>query len=261
MFRRARVRDATDIVALIQSSFELYHLDKIIYGCRGVVLFLERQLALRQELSDVSVYVAHDGTKVIAVAQFKKIRASGIYYLDYICTDSRFRGGGVGAGLLRYALSSESFDYSQVALDVFEHNTSAALWYKSLGFEERFEKKWAKIEIYSQEGGAGYIANLPQAIASFESYGFAQLTVSTDAKNYQVGLLGDGYYRLGDNQVFSDTQAINALLEFDPHREFLLIVDEMPIVEAAAVNQFAKTINMLIDAKRLRTSLGIQNGH
>jgi len=256
IFRKANIDDADAIAGLVKEAFADYHVEKMIYGCHGIVQYLKDQLSIDDDLSDAATFVAVLGSEICAVAQFKRMQKNKTLYLNYICAAKRLRRKKMGSRLLGFSLENESYDYDRVALDVFESNVNAKSWYDNLGFSLNEEKNWAVITPDKKDCDSGCLTDLPQSKTCYQKYGFSQLSVLTKSNTYTVGILGDKYYRLSNGDILEDSAAIQALKRFDSKRKFLLITSMLPsFLEDVRVNRFAKTLNMSIDRAALQKKL------
>jgi ribosomal protein S18 acetylase RimI-like enzyme len=257
-FRRANVSDAKAVADLIKESFSDYHVQKMIYGCNGIVKYLEDQLLISNEVNDASTFVAELNDDICAVAQFKRDPKNKIFYLNYICTKKLFRRQKLGPRLIKYSLDNESFAFDYVVLDVFDNNTPAINWYIGLGFNKNEEKLWTLVDPADHEEGCGYLSGLPQSNICYREYGFSQLSLTTSTGTYSIGLLGEKYYRLSSASVFKDSAAIALLKKFDNGREFLLIGEKLiGAPDNYKINEFAKTLNMSVKKEILQKKLDV----
>jgi ribosomal protein S18 acetylase RimI-like enzyme len=250
--RKATVGDAPRIIGLVQAAFKDYNLEMMIYGCQGILKFVENSLMQQAHISDSVMYVAEQNGLIIAVAQFKKVPSTNTLYLNYICTDNNFRGTGLGKKVLRYSILSEQNDYEYIALDVFENNEIAKSWYLNLGFSPNETKFWYVSETQPIKDIKSVISGLPHSIVTQREYGFSQISVETSCGSYSVGLLGSKYYRASDKNIMNDKNAIAALHEFAPGRLLILISSDFdPSSSFLDVKFVQKSVNMSTKTKDL----------
>ena len=223
-YRKAESGDVNAIVNLVKRAFFAVNIDMMIWGCSGIDRYLA-DLILAEELSDISVYVAADHNKIVAVAQLKRMPSARQLYLNYICTDVAYQRKNIGSNLLDHSIKVESDGFDTIVLDVFVKNTIAYNWYINFGFKPILIKEWFVAKVKNLDQGTGYISDLPQSNLCFAKYGFSQFTVSTKTKNYSVGLLGENYFRISDEEILYDPEAITTLYEYSKTRNILLITE------------------------------------
>lgn len=250
--RKAVADDARRIVELVKAAFENYNLDMMIYGCPGILKYVENSLILQSQISDSVTYVAERNGLIVAVAQFKRVPSTNTLYLNYICTDNNFQGVGLGKNVLKCSIMSEQNDYDYVALDVFESNEIAKSWYLNLGFMQNEKKSWFVTETKPLENVEAVISGFPQSAVSQREYGFSQISIDTSLGSYSVGLLGEKYYRASDKKMMNDKNAIAALHEFDSNRSLILISSGFdPSASYLDAKLLQKSINMTTKIKDL----------
>ena len=69
--RYAEPADATAIVSLTKAGFRQELLNAMIYGCNGIVEFLERQISIPLEITDTVYIVAEHDDVVVGFVEFK----------------------------------------------------------------------------------------------------------------------------------------------------------------------------------------------
>lgn len=224
--REACIDDVDGIVAIVKQSFQPKILGCTIYGCFGVGRFLADQLKLPKELRDTLSAVALDKNKIVGYIELRIVRNS--VFLNYVCTHPEFRSRGLGMHLLRFSLASIRSDrFSSMVLDVFDDNSVAKDWYGKLGFSPIHFSAWYSIPLNSiSVERTGIISGGAQADLCFREYGFSQFTVQTIRGQYEVGMLGEKWFRITQADVLDDPDAENALQLLDPKRKLLALLGE-----------------------------------
>lgn len=203
-----------------------------ILGSTRYGVYLDRQVAAVERGGDHYYWVAERAGAVVGAVEFR-LRGD-VWFLNNVHVSVSERGRGIGSRLLGVAAQAGArFGCRRIALDVFEDNEPARVWYSRLGFEMGSrtvyaEVPWAAVPI--AEGG--HLSGIPQAQALLESYGFAMLTAFGDT-TYSVGLLNDRWFRAMEPALHGDGPALGALRHFDDQRRLLFVhdyefVDELP---------------------------------
>ncbi len=228
--RCACADDAEGIVDVVRCGIDPELLDLTIYGCDGIGRYVRDQILARGSGSDTAYTVACEGPRVVGCAELRLVR-DGLF-LNYISVKPELRSGGLGGRLLLRAIEdSGRSTEGRMALDVFDHNDRARGWYDRLGFVYGDTSEWweAPLGQGRQRRGA-LICGYPQAVACHERFGFGQFRVQTEQGEYDIGLLGAGWFRLTAPAVLQDAPALTALRAVDGVRRLLVIA---PVASAA----------------------------
>lgn len=221
--RPARPDEATGIVDVVRCGIDPELLDLTIYGCDGIGRYVLDQILARGSGSDTTYTVACEGPHVVGCAEMRLVR-DGLF-LSYISVRPELRSRGLGGLLLLRAIEQSGRDQEgRIALDVFEHNDRARRWYDRLGFRHEGTSEWWEAPLI----GAGprreaLIGGYPQAIACHDRFGFGRFRVVTERGDYDIGLLGRGWFRLTSPGALLDAPALGALRAVDDARRLLVV--------------------------------------
>lgn len=249
--RAARREDATRIVELIRSGFAAERLEAFIYGCAGVVAFVE-QLIEGAAVVDTRFFVAERAGVVVAAIEMRRLATQ--LFLNYVAVAPDARRGHLGSRLLRHAIDAlHDARHATIALDVFDDNAAACAWYEGLGFERERVTAWVRQPLPASAPTAdlGVAAGLPQAWASVAAFGFGQLTVTCGERAYTAGLLGPRYWRITDPAALEDPMLLETLIAIAPAREILALVTE------TAAAPFARTVRLAAQLVDVRARLAV----
>lgn len=251
--RPARAEEAEAIVALVRSGFDPDLLRFMIYGCDGIERYVAHQINAPAALADTVYLVAVAAERVVGCVELR-MTADGIF-LNYICTDPAVRGRGLAGRLLGESLGMvPRGPHGVMHLDVFESNRAAGEWYERLGFRRDWTTVWSDIPV----GGAGEavparVSGYPQAKASQEAYGFSSFGLATPSGTYQVGCLGNDWFRVTQPELLADSAALSALHRFDSRRRILALIREdlMPGRLPAEAREIVRARRMSLDLDTL----------
>lgn len=255
--RPARVEDAEGIVRVIHSGFEPAELSLMIYGCHGI----ERFIALQVEQAAIgrsSYYtvVADDVGRVVGCTEVRRI-PDGIYW-NYLSVDPDHRAGGLGRALIRTALEEHPDTSGTLRLEVLERNVSAISWYERLGFEQvGTTESWSMPIADHPAAPEAQVSGLPQAEICHEALGFSQITVTTAVGVYQVGRIGDDWFRITDGAALTDIGLAAALARLG-ERRVLAVIDAgaVPADLTGRGELIHRTFRMTVPLDTVRVALG-----
>lgn len=225
---RAESGDAVAIAHLLRTSFEPSIVDKLIYGCSGVQVFIRGQI--EQPLSDTQYYVArHDGA--IGASVVMKVSAKKVS-LGYIAVSSEMRGSGVGKRLLAYALHQCRRGQDVIDLDVFVHNDIARRWYMELGFTPVSRTTYWEFDAGEPDHHASiYVAEWPQAQACHSAFGFSQFCLNVSGKDISVGRVGTRWFRLPTAEAVTNGDVHAMLASIDAGRRIYAVLPDESVTE------------------------------
>ena len=174
-------------------------------------------------------------------------------FLNNIAISKESRGLGVGSFLYHNGISTlQTPSMKFLALDVFEENIEAKLWYERLGYELHDFTYWQVGQQQSDERFKKidfHIANLQEAQEHHGKYGFSMLIIVTNQDQYRIGRINDNYFRIS-HEGLTDCDLLGALYQIDRDRR-LLLLSKQP-----AVDGFEKVCT----SNRMRMSLSHQMG-
>jgi GNAT superfamily N-acetyltransferase len=223
--RVATPADAPSIVAAIREGFTPEVVALTVYGCSGVEDYVA-QVAALGPLSSTIFLVAGTGSGVLGAAEFS--RSGHTLVLSYISVREEARYQGLGGILLSGGVDEARATDASMSLDVFEDNTRAFDWYRSLGFVALGRRSWWSAKLPEWDGSHNsdvIVSGFPQAEASHRAFGFSEFSVRTGAQSWSVGRLGDTYFRLTDPAGLASSDLLAALGQMNPARRILCLGD------------------------------------
>lgn len=251
--RRASATDASSVAALIWRSFRPKDLALTIYGCPGISEYFRRTFDSQEYPSRTLSLVAEcEG----AVAGFLELRSnpSGVF-LNYIATDRRFRGRGLGTLLLKRSLEERNAPAgTRLTLDVFGHNAQAKSWYSRLGLELTGSVGFWRARIDPAFRGASHfqILDLPASDAVHDAFGFSNLTLTDSDTTFTIGRLGSRWLRIADPRLLSKPELLCDLITFENKRELLI---NLPFTEMDAAWPLEPELLLLSDRMQVTLPL------
>lgn len=253
--RHAYETDAEQIVKLMQQSFDRNMLNMMIIGCHGIGKYVKESIAT-PKLSDTFYMVAEENGYIIGCIE---LRLTGkTIFLNYICTIENMRHKGVAIQLLRQAILTIGYSfYDKMGLDVFHDNFVAKIWYEKLGFISEYNSGWWSMPIIAgNTNETGKVSGLAQANICQKKFGFSQFIVNTSTSTYTVGRLGSNWFRISQENLLNDDQAIATLYRLDPKRRLLGIFNDN--VKSKALNgkkPVFRSVRMTVDLSFLLKKL------
>ncbi|BCR05789.1 hypothetical protein DESUT3_28580 [Desulfuromonas versatilis] len=224
--RFAQVRDVGAVCSLALRSFGAELTDRLIYGSGGFPFYMREQLEVPGGFSDTRYLVAASGGEMAGFAEI--LCRPPQLFLNYICADKQKNIKGLGSLLLYRSLQTlGAGNCRSLLLDVFDSNVKAVSWYRALGFEETGRHTWWAISLPEcPPDVSGYLCQLPQAMACQRRFGFSRFQVRTAGQVYEVGMLGDRWFRITSPEILEDGDALGLLRRLDPGRRLLAILPE-----------------------------------
>jgi len=228
------VKESTQVALLIQEGLPKELLPYTIYAGTGYGRYLEALLAIPATLREAQFMGAYLHQ---SLAGFMEYRLSNQkIFLNNIYMGMGNRGQGIGRSLMQFLFElGKKARCTLIQLDVFEQNEKARAWYTQLGFETQQENNWYEGIVHSEEQVRGIkssfcqhdrfflLKNGAQAQAIHKEYGFSMVEIETSKAVYQIGRLGQLFYRLYSIEQAHDEELLMALQILDPHRKLILI--------------------------------------
>ena len=249
-FTTAGCDDAPFIVDAVREGFSTDLLELMIYGSHGICKFVREQIALQKDGGDTHYTVARSDGRFAGAAEIRRIPAG--LFLNYIAIMPAFRDRGFGSMLLREALEQQDCsEQAKIVLDVLDHNVAARRWYERLGFrEERVTQWWVAPIVPKSIRICTSIEGYPQAQACQREYGFSRFTLSVNGTPYEIGRLGEKWYRISDPAFAREPGLIDRLHQLDAHRQLLILASGDWTPESLGGRRAAQT-------RRLQAQLGV----
>ncbi len=224
-----------------------------IVGCAGLENHI-RDLIRGDHQPNSTFILCTDGGAACGVSEWRM--TEGRVHLNHIFVISQRRGKGAGSMLLREGL--RHFDPSGDALfsvDSFADNRRASDWYASLGLTPAFGRSWRVRPLPTAASlGDVHVDGLVEANQRHRQFGFSQITLEIDGKKYEIGRLGEEYFRTTSAAFLKTPAGLSALSRLDPQRKLLTILadDDEPTSGAIEV---ARSIRYQTTCGHLRSGL------
>lgn len=197
-----------------------------IGSCHGYSSFI-RSLLEHKNFSPSTFFGAYIDDSLVGFGEWR--RMGEVLFLNHIYILPQYRGSRIGKKLWNtqeYVLSK--YKASRIELDVFNWNEKAIKWYTKLGFQPIKTYEWYIKKSSNRPDSLVdfYIHNLPEATCMQKEYGFSQLEISIEKARYQVGRLGDQYFKINGFDPLLDNSLISALSVFDSKRDYFIVVNK-----------------------------------
>ena len=223
--RPAEVSDAAAIAATIRSAFPDRLLDLFIYGCPGIDKYIAEQIRIRNQGCDKRYTVAVANGNIVACAEIRRIPDQ--LFLNYIAVLAPYRSLGLGGQLLHKALmDSRRAEEKEVVLDVLDLNTNALNWYQRLGFRMKDAVSWRECSSDCDSESPIIVADYAQAQACQHVFGFSKFAIQVGRQNYEIGRLGDNWFRLTNPAALKAPGLVAGLKTLSPRRKILLLLGQ-----------------------------------
>ncbi len=262
----AHPEHSAGIVAVIRSGFSPEILGATVYGCHGIVRFIEGQIGLPRAVAETTWTVATHATgsgpaEVIGCAEVR--RSPHELLLNYISVLPAYRGAGLGRKMLLAAIADRQKDQRDMLLDVLTENEAANRWYERLGFQDQQRAEWWDLGPCSSLHGtarsrrAGYLSGYPQASVTQREFGFSQFDVTTPDGRTTIGRLGEQWFRVTRAGALEDPAVAAALEAIDPGRHVLAILpaDTLPTPFRDRARLVAQTMRKVMKVDELARGL------
>jgi ribosomal protein S18 acetylase RimI-like enzyme len=266
----ARPEHSSGIVAAIRSGFTPEILGATVYGCHGIVRFIEGQIGLPMSVADTTWTVATPSSKgsdsgtTIGCVELR--RSPDFLFLNYISVMPAYRGAGLGKKMLHTAVTANrEIDQREMLLDVLTDDVVANRWYDRLGFEDQARGEWWDLgpcsSLHGRAGArgstSGFISGHPQASVSQREFGFSQFNVTTSEGSSTIGCLGTNWFRVTRPEALRDPAVAAALAFLDPKRHILAILPAGTLPKAVRdrARPIACTVRKIVNMELLTNRL------
>lgn len=232
MLKRFRIapisaNDIKQVVSLLRVRFPLDLLEYTIYDCGGYELYVADCLCAPPSLSPSLFIGAYLEQRLCGYAEWRFSHQA--VFLNNIFVAEDVAGCGLGAALFATGSSiAVNLGVSKMELDVFEDNNIAQDWYTRLGFRPTSRKLWGLVDIGScstdstSSSGPVYVRDFPQALASYNRFGFCQFRLADGFRDYLVGMIGNHLFTTSQVELLERPEALETLSVCDRNRELLL---------------------------------------
>jgi ribosomal protein S18 acetylase RimI-like enzyme len=254
--RYAEQRDVRRIIEIVNQGFDNVLLDAMIYGCKGIDKYLSYQFKLPQSLSDKVYIVAENSDGVIGFVEFRIY--PDMLFLNYIGIDKSSRKNSLASYLLSQSeLMIRKKCHKKMQLDVFFDNQVAKNWYEKIGFTSITSSNWLSVSFEAESRlKNSKISGFPQAILCSEKFGFSEFLLSTPIRTYNIGLLGDKWFRVTQSQIFHDPDALSGLKKLSSTRKILALCSDEDLDNIPShAEHFCRPIRMSISLDKLEREI------
>lgn len=224
LFRPAVEPQSSAIAELLSSGFSPLVQPILLYKCRGAAEYIRCQIA-SCDRADSAFFVAQESEIVVAAVELRR-RPNGLF-LNYIGVKDDYRKKRIATALLKTAVQFLSNGSGRITLDVIEDNTPALNWYTGLGFEQRSVSEMVELAPPNDALPIPvWLSGAPQAALSQARFGFSLLTLITSAGEFNLGRVGESWFRLTDPTAAADARVLAALKTLDRGRRIFAVVPE-----------------------------------
>jgi GNAT superfamily N-acetyltransferase len=251
--RLASTDDVSGIVSLIEEGFTAHERSLFIYGCGGADKYIKDLISSQISGSDSTFLIVKEA-KVLAFVEIRRIRNS--ICLNYMATCEKARGRGLYRLLMAEAVAvGRDEGFQIVSYDVFVRNTIRKFLGR-MGYRITTSLTWLVTDLpYGPFPKRVYFSGLPQADAVQNRFGFSQFSVMTPTARYDIGRLGDKWFRTTNPALLGDRFALLALGNLARERRLLCIVpkstpvpDDMTFEMVLASDRFEGDIDVVLSA-------------
>lgn len=215
------------VIRLHRAVFSPAQVACTIYGCKGAARYFASLAAYPQFQPEHVVWGAWKGRSLVGYAHYRALPDS--WHLNNIAVHPGCQGQGIGRQLWdRFIATARERQFQQISLDVEHDNQLAVEWYQRHGLVItgtvwRYEKRISQGNLPPEALPPLRLLGWEQAEAWQLAYGFSQFQIHCGEEVWQIGRLGEHYFRV--TQPLPD--AIEAALaQIDPDRKLLLFTPE-----------------------------------
>jgi GNAT superfamily N-acetyltransferase len=218
----AKKQDAEQIVDLIEEGFPPEQRELFVYGCRGARQYIKELISLQEHGGDSVFLVARSDEDILGF--FEVRRLLGAVCLSYGAIAKSASGLGIYRRLMTESLLwAKNEGYRKAVHDVFLGNTIRQ-FHERIGYRVTGTSKWFAVDIPAgQVSGPTTFSGLPQADTLHAKYSFSQFSLVTQRASYQVGRLGNKWFRITTPELLLDRDALHALQRLDKSRSILCL--------------------------------------
>ncbi len=256
IIRAASPDDSLAMAAVVRAAASPLMRETTILGGSGLDRFIRDQIA---SAAANRFLVAEVEGHIVGMSAWRYEGEE--LFLNHLFVHPSAQGRRVGTSLWAHGLAGLNTGAARIlSLDVYEDNTRAAAWYRSLGLEPVAQRIVMAVPIPSVSPTADQTCAstfLGPADHDYSQYGFSQFTLSTQRATYTIGRLGMGFFRIASSVLLEDEAALAALHRLDPRRR-LLCFDAPDRWEAAAGRGavlLGRTIRLTIPIEQLAARL------
>lgn len=221
LMRPAQRPDADAIVQVFLEAMPEVVTSLNVLGTAKSAAFVRDSIAAAGKDGEAGYWVAVEKERgVVAFVQMRRSFGTAILNHIHVVPDRQARG--IGTSLLRFVLGG--IEAEELALDVFDESAVALSLYRRLGFAPLQRYHWHILELPAAADHGFLVRNLPQADVTHAAFDLSSLQVETRSGTYEVGRLGDRWFRITSAQALADDDLLPALAALDGTRAVFAIV-------------------------------------
>jgi len=241
--RGAKPADAQQIVRVYRAEVSPALIPFTALGCSGAAAFVDALIREADVGGRDRFWIAEDphSGQLLGFVHFRLDFSETV--LNHIIVLSHKQHCGLGTALLRRAVTEAELQADCVVLDVDDDNEFAFAWYQRLGFAVSGRRVWCAGALPAPERAAFFLQNLPQAAAVHEQFGFSTLQIATAQRTYDIGRLGEDWYRLPSLDALHD-QGLMSALHCLGKRRWLVVASDDSTIPAEGLTRLIVSLRM-----------------
>ncbi|ESU71331.1 acetyltransferase [Geobacillus thermopakistaniensis] len=253
-FAPLKAEDMDIVPELIREGLDYSIFEKTIFSCKGYSQYLKNIVKISTLHRNIKFFGAYIDGKLAGFTEWRIL--NDCVFLNNIYVSKAFRGRGIGEGLISEYMFPllKQFNKNKVSLDVFDFNKKAIDWYRRLGFIEEKKSHWflSELPIKNMNEPLNFIVeDYHIAEASHSIYHFSSFRILVNNNIYNIGRIGDHYYKLTDYLCLKDSHLLYSLYKLDPNRKILLITDFTELEKNNNINKVCSSIRMSLNIKKI----------
>lgn len=252
IIRAASPDDSIAMAEVVRAAASPLMRETTILGGAGLDRFIRDQIA---SASANRFLVAEVGGHIVGMSAWRYEGEE--LFLNHLFVHPSVQGRRVGTWLWARGLAGLNTGAARtLSLDVYEDNTRAAAWYRSLGLEPVAQRIVMAVPIPSVSPTADQAWSstfLGPADHDYSQYGFSQFALSTQRAAYTIGRLGTDFFRITSSALLDDEAALAALHRLDSRRRLLCFdaPDRWEAIAGRGAVVLGRTIRLTIPVEQL----------
>lgn len=220
-----------DVFSLKQEAFGNTTIPFTIYRAPAAIKHLHRIIQHRSgNIEDYLAVAEKDGG---IVGYYQATEHRGLFFLSYIAVRSDVQGQGVGAALLLdFERRGTARGYEGFGLDAVADNVTVQQWYAKHGYVASAASHHVRLVIPALSGASVSLhwdeRAWDVALVDEMEWGFSRLSVTLQAGQIELGLIGQSACKLLGHSAVSLTTAVEAIFFALAGRRVELILSGLP---------------------------------
>lgn len=246
-FRFASPKDHNSIAYLLKNSLPPEFIDKFIYGCPGINnYFLDR---LCKKNKNYYYFIAETEEEIIGCVEIIKFQS--VFFLNFMALLKEYSLKGIESRLLKYAIENSMLHSSLTYLDLelFSSDLETLNLYKSLGFNiVQTVEVWSfdLSPMFKNSSNLLYKEKYPLIFNSqYKRYGFSYFIIDINSMKYNIGVLGESWYRLRSSKQLNDMKLLSTLMNIDNSRKFLVFMENPKYINDSLISYGKREFNLI----------------